>query len=111
MAKWFVIGAAALTMGLGSAASAQQLKGLAPGEVAAFARTRALDLRIVQQAGPEHPHSLVGGMIVSREVAPNATIGLGLGNLYGRRKAGSDVRITGGPRGSRKPAVKFVLRF
>jgi hypothetical protein len=50
-------------------------------------------------------------MLVSREVAPNAMLGLGLANLYGRKKSGSDVRITGGPGRSRKPAVKFVLRF
>jgi len=111
MANWFVIGAAVFATGLGSAASAQQLKGLMPGEIAAVARTRALDLRIAQPLGETRPHPLVAGMIVSREVAPNATLGVGLATLYGRKKSGNDVRITGGPRGSRKPAVRFVLRF
>lgn len=111
MTKWFVIGAAVVAMGCASAAGAQEFKGLAPNEVAAIARTRALDLRISPQAGLPRAHPLVGGMIVSRDVSPNATIGLGLANIYGRKKTGSDVRIAGGPRGSRKPAVKFVLRF
>jgi hypothetical protein len=111
MAKRFVIGAAVLVMGCAGAAGAQEIKGLSPADVAAVARTRALDLRISPQADFPRPHRLVDGMIVNHELAPNATLGLGLANIYGRKKAGSDVRITGGSRGSRKPAVKFVLRF
>ena len=110
MTKWFVIGAAVLIV-WSSAAGAQQLKGLATHDLAAVARTRALDLRISQQGPAAAPQPFAGGMLVSREVAPNAMLGLGLANLYGRKKSGSDVRITGGPGRSRKPAVKFVLRF
>jgi hypothetical protein len=110
MTRWFVIGAA-VSFALGSAAGAQQMKGLAAHDLAAVARTRALDLRISQQGPAVIPRPFAGGMLVSREVAPGATLGLGLANLYGRKKSGSDVRITGGPGRSRKPAVKFVLRF
>ena len=110
MTRWFVIGAA-VSFAWGSAAGAQQMKGLAAHDIGAVARTRALDLRISQQSPAPVPQPFVGGMLVRREVAPNATLGLGLANLYGRRKAGGDVRITGGPGRSRKPAVKFVLRF
>jgi len=110
MTRWFVIGAAVVFV-WSSAAGAQQMKGLAAHDVAAVARTRALDLRISPQYPAPVPQRFMGGMLVSREVAPNAVLGLGLANLYGRRKSGSDVRITGGPGRSRKPAVKFVLRF
>jgi hypothetical protein len=113
MTRWFVIGAA-VSFAWGSAAGAQQLKGLAAhdiADIAAVARTRALDLRISPQNPVPVPQRFVGGMLVSREVAPNAILGLGLANLYSRKKSGSDVRITGGPGRSRKPAVKFVLHF
>ena len=110
MTKWFVIGAA-VSFAWSSTAGAQQLKGLAAHDLAAVARTRALDLRILQQSPAPVPQPFAGGMLVRREVAPNAMLGLGLANLYGRKKSGSDVRITGGPGRSRKPAVKFVLRF
>jgi hypothetical protein len=110
MTRWFVIGAA-VSFAWGSAADAQQMQGLAAHDIAAVARTRALDLRISQQDPVAIPRPFAGGMLVSREVAPNAMLGLGLANLYGRKKSGSDVRITGGSGRSRKPAVKFVLRF
>lgn len=110
MTRWFVIGAAVL-FAWGSAAGAQQMKGLSAHDIGAVARTRALDLRISPQDAVPVPHAFVGGMLVSGEIAPNARLGLGLANLYGRKKSGSDVRITGGPGRSRKPAVKFVLHF
>jgi hypothetical protein len=87
-----------------------QMKGLAPADVASVARTRALDLRLLQQQGYQRPSSLIGGMIAQRDVAPNAFVGVGLARLYGRRKRG-DARITDQPTVGRKPAVTFVLRF
>ena len=66
---------------------------------------RVLDARLME-AG-----RMVSSLIVSQEIAPNATLGIGFGGVYGRKKVGGDVRITGGPRNSRKPAIKFVLRF
>jgi hypothetical protein len=110
MGRWFVIGAA-VSFAWGSAAGAQQMKGLAAHDIAAVARTRALDLRISPQDPLPLPRRFAGGMLVSREVAPNAMLGLGLANLYGRKKSGSDVRISGGPGRSRKPAVTFVMKF
>lgn len=109
MPKWLAVGAA-VSLGWASSAGAQ-LKGLTPAEIAGVARTRALDFRISPQAPVPRWHPLVDGMLVGRNVAPNATLGIGLGNLYGRKKAGADVRITGGPSHSRKPAIKFVMRF
>ena len=109
MLKWLAIGAA-VSVGWASSAGAQ-FKGLTPPEIAGVARTRALDLRIAPQAPVSQWHPLVGGMLVSQEIAPNATLGIGFGGVYGRKKVGGDVRITGGPRNSRKPAIKFVLRF
>lgn len=110
MRQWLAIVGALAALVSESAASAQ-MKGLSPGEVAGVARTRALDLRLVQQPIARPPQLLVGGMIVRQEVAPNATVGIGLAHLYGRKKAGSDLRINGGPGRGRKPAITFVLRF
>ena len=42
--------------------------------------------------------------------APNAFVGVGLANLYGRKKRG-DARIADPPVRSKKPAVTFVLKF
>ncbi|HET7606449.1 MAG TPA: hypothetical protein VFK28_10320 [Sphingomicrobium sp.] len=109
MLRWLVVGAA-VSLGWASPASAQ-LKGLSPAEIAGVARRRALDFRISPQAPVSGWHPLVDGMLVSQNVAPNAKLGIGFGNVYGRKKAGSDVRITGGPHHSRKPAIKFVMRF
>jgi len=109
MLKWLAIGAA-VSVGWASSAGAQ-FKGLTPPEIAGVARSRALDLRITPQAPIPRWHPLVGGMLVSQEIAPNARIGIGFGGLYERKKVGGDLRITGGPRHSRKPAIKFVMRF
>jgi hypothetical protein len=87
------------------------MKGLLPAEIAGVARNRARACRISPQASLPGWHPLVDGMLVSQNVAPNAKLGIGFGNVYGRKKAGPDVRITGGPRHSRKPAIKFVMRF
>ena len=109
MVKWLAVGAV-VSLGWASSAGAQ-LKGLSPAEIAGVARTRALDLRISPLAPVPHWHPLVDGMLVSQDVAPNAKLGIGFGSVYGRKKMGSDVRITGGPRHSHKPALKFVTRF
>jgi hypothetical protein len=109
MLKWLAVGAA-VSLGWAMPASAQ-LKGLSPAEIAGVARTRALDLRISPLASVPHWHPLVDGMLVSQDITPNAKLGIGFGNVYGRKKMGSEVRITGGPRHSHKPALKFVMRF
>ena len=87
-----------------------QMTGLAPGEVAGIARTRALDLRLSQEMGIERPMPLVRGLIVRHEFAPNATVGLGLSNIY-RKKSGSDLSLGERPSRSRKPAITFVFKF
>lgn len=109
MMKWLAVGAV-VSLGWASSAGAQ-FKGLTPAEIAGVARTRALDLRIAPQAPLPSWHPIGGGILLGREIAPNATLGIGFGGNYGRKKVGGDVRITGGPRNSRKPAIKFVMRF
>ena len=102
MTKHFVIGAA-VAFAWGSAASAQQLKGLMPERKVVTPRARTLDLRISTETGMLPPQPFVGGMIVRSEVAPNATLGFGLANL-GRKNSG-------GSGHSRKPAIKFIMHF
>ena len=60
--------------------------------------------------GFDRPLPLVQGMIAQQDLAPNAFVGVGLANLYGRKKRG-DARITDPPVKSKKPAVSFVLKF
>lgn len=109
MRKWFAF-AAALPLFAGTGAQAQ-MKGLTADMVAEVAKTRALDLRLSQELGAQRPLPLVRGMIISRGVAPNALVGLGLANMYTRKKLGSNARGEDRPSRSRKPAVTFVLKF
>lgn len=95
---------------LASTATHAQMKGLIPADVAGVARGHALDLRLAQQQGFDRPMPLVRGMIAQQNFAPDAFVGIGLANLYGRKKRG-DARITDPPVRSRKPAVTFVLKF
>ena len=106
MSKWLVIAAvAALTAS--SAASAQMSARLVPGQ----ATTRALDLRLSQELGIQRPAPLVRGMLVRHDVARNATVGLGLANIYAKRKGSAEWRVGEPTPHSRKPAVTFMLRF
>lgn len=108
MRKWLAF-AAVLPLMSATAAYAQ-MKGLAPADVASVARTQELDLRVSQQQGFERPQMLVQGMLVRQDVAPNAHVGVGLANMYGRKKGGN-FRPGDPPARSRKPAVTFVLKF
>jgi hypothetical protein len=106
MSTWLVIAAvAALTAS--SAASAQMSARLVPGQ----ATTRALDLRLSQELGIQRPAPLVRGMLVRHDVARNATVGLGLANIYAKRKGSAEWRVGEPTPHSRKPAVTFILRF
>ena len=109
MQTWLLIAAA--TQAASAANSGVAMKGLSPIQVGPLATARALDLRLSHEMGDISPVSLISGMIVQRGVAPNAAVGLGLANLYERRKAGFDARDDGRPKRSRKPAVTFVLKF
>ena len=110
MGKWLAV-TAVLTLTVATAAHAQmQMKGLTPIDVANVARNHALDLRISQQQGVARPSALVSGMLVQQGVASNTAIGLGLANMYSRKK-GSSLRIGDPPARSKKPAVSFIMKF
>jgi hypothetical protein len=108
MARWLAI-AAVLPLFAAAGAHAQ-VRPLIPNEIVVIARTHALDWRLAQEQGIERPLPLMRGMLVQRDVAPNAFVGVGLANLYGRKK-GSDPSLGDRPTRSRKPAVTFVMRF
>lgn len=109
MREWLAF---AVVVPLFAATGAQaQMRGLTTDMVADVARTRALDLRLSQELGSQRPLPMVRGMIVTRDVAPNALVGLGLANMYTRKKLGSNARGEDRPSRSRKPAVTFVLKF
>jgi hypothetical protein len=106
MSKWLVI-AVLPALAASTAAAAQMNVRLVPGQ----ATTRALDLRLSQELGVQRPAPLVRGMLVRHDVARNATIGLGLANIYAKRKGSADLRIGEPTPHSRKPAMTFILRF
>ena len=107
MRKW-VSAAAATPLIWAAAAQAQSMKGLMPADVAAVARNRTLDLRLYQQQGDERPSALVRGMLVQQGITANSFVGLGLAEMYGRKKG---AKFGNEPVRSRKPAVTFVMKF
>ena len=109
MREWLAF--AAVIPLLAATGAQAQMKELTTGMVAEVAKTRALDLRLSQELGAQRPVPLVGGMLVSQGVAPNALVGVGLANMYTRKKLGSNARGEDRPSRSRKPAVTFVLKF
>ena len=109
MQSWLLMAAAA--QAASAPAANAGLKGLSPVDIGHAVAARVLDLRLVQQSGGFTTVPLIRGMIVQREVAPNAAIGVGLANLYSRRKMGFEASSDGRPKRSRKPAVTFLIRF
>jgi hypothetical protein len=108
MARWLAIFA---MLPLFAAAGAHaQVRPLIPNEIVVVARSHALDWRLAQEQGIERPLPLMRGMLVQKTVAPNAFLGVGLANLYGRKK-GADSNLGDRPARSRKPAVTFVMKF
>jgi hypothetical protein len=88
-----------------------QLRGLAPVEIGHLATAHSLDFRLRQENPVPGAVPLIRGMLVQHDVAPNAVVGIGMSNLYDRRKSGFDTGDGARPKRSRKPAVTFVLKF
>jgi hypothetical protein len=107
MRKWLVL-AAALPLFTATAAGAQ-MKALSATEVASVSRAHTIDLRIANQQGYDRPMPLMRGMLAQEDVADNAFIGVGLANIYARKKR--SLRADDAPVLSRRPAVTFVLKF
>jgi len=110
MIKWLAIAVVAALAASGGA-HAQTYRDFVPTEVARIATTRALDLRLSQELGVQRPAPLIRGMLFHQDVAPNAIIGIGLANIYAKRKGSSDSRAAEPSPRSRKPAVTFVVKF
>src|SRR3954451_8044918 len=107
MGKWLVV--AAVVLMAGSTGAKAQMKSLSAIDVASVARTRTLDLRLAPQYGTQNHVPLVPSMLLHQDVAPNAAFGLGLANIYAKRRGA--VRPDDAPARSRKPAVTFVMKF
>jgi hypothetical protein len=110
MIKWLAI-AVVPALAASTAATAQMGRGLVAHEVARVATTRALDFRLSQELGVQHSAPLIRGMLVQHDLAPNATVGVGLANIYAKGKASSQWRVGDPAPRSRKPAVTFVFKF
>jgi hypothetical protein len=108
MVRWLVVAAG---FGLLASTGAQaQMKGLGGVAIAEVAKNRALDLRISPQADYSTSLHVAPSMLVHQDLTPNTAIGLGLANMYERRRTG-DSRPGDRAVRSRKPAVTFVMKF
>jgi hypothetical protein len=105
------LAAAGIVASTATAPAQAQMRGLAPSVIANVARAHTIDLRLSQQQGATGPVPLIRGMVVQQDVGTNAFVGVGLANIYGRARSGSNQRISDRPARSRKPAVTFVLKF
>lgn len=105
MVSWLLMAA----LQAASVANTAGIKGLAPIEHVATAH--ALDFRLKQESTMPGPVPVVRGLIVQHGLAPNAAVGLGLSNLYEKRKSAFEGGAGATPKRSRKPAVTFVLKF
>lgn len=108
MHGWLAVAAASWLL-ISSGAHAQ-MKGLGAIEIAEVAKNHALDLRIPEQPIPPSHMPLVQGMLVHQQIAPDALVGLGLANVYAKRRGG-ELRPGERTVRSHKPAVTFVFKF
>jgi hypothetical protein len=106
MSKWLAI-AVVPALVAASAASAQSSGRF----IAGHATSRALDLRLLEESGTVRPAPLIRGMIVRQQIAPNAAFGLGLANIYTKRKGSAEWRVGEPAPHSRRPAITFMLKF
>ena len=89
-----------------------QVRGLPVSNGAHARRPSDLDVTLL-----EHPEfkaatpSLADGMITRREVSTNAFVGMGLVDMNGRARDGSDMRADVPRVISTNPAVAFVVKF
>ncbi len=74
-------------------------------------RLPGFNLRIVEDPvfAPTPVHN--SGMIAQTPVAPNASIGIGLLKASPRKPGSGEFRQENGAQGSRKAAIRFVLKF
>jgi hypothetical protein len=104
MTRWLAV-AAGMWL-LGSSGAQAQMKGLGALDIADVAKNRTLDLRIAPQTGWSSSPHVAPSMLVHQDLARNAAVGLGLANMYQKRRGGADQPVR-----SRKPAVTFVMHF
>ncbi len=106
MSKWLVL-AAGSALAAATGAGAQMNEQFVAGQAA----TRALDFRLSQELGNTRPAPLIRSLLLRHQLAPNAAMGVGLANIYARRKGSAEWRVGDPTPHSRKPAVTFVLKF
>ena len=74
-------------------------------------RPRGFNFRLIEDPvfapGPTHN----SGMVAQTPVAPNAMLGVGLLKVAPRKPGSGEFRQETGPTGSRKAAVRFVVKF
>ena len=109
MLTWLLV--AAVLPATAAPSAAITITDIVPVETAHVATAHALDLRLQQEMGVPRSAPLLRGMILQKGLAPNAFVGVGMSNLYDRKKAGFDARDDLRPKRSKRPAVTFVFKF
>jgi hypothetical protein len=108
MVRWLT---AAAVVWLSASSGAQaQMKALGAVEIAEAAKNHTLDFRISKEPVGPTGLPLSPSMLVHQDLAPGAAVGLGLAQIYERRRRG-DTRAGQGVVRSRAPAVSFELKF
>lgn len=87
-----------------------QMKGLGAIGLAQTVRNRALDFRVSKDSFGAPPLPLSVDMLVHKDIGANAAMGVGLANMY-QRKRGPNFRPDDPLVRSRKPAVSVVVKF
>lgn len=104
----------AIVLGIALAETAHAGPQAGPGLLTGEARPHAkptLNFRLVSDSefdpGPVHN----SGMVAQSQIAPNATVGIGLLKAAPKQPGSGDWKLDNGVRHSRKAAVSFRLRF
>jgi hypothetical protein len=70
-----------------------------------------VSFRLVQDRVSDPSPIHISGMIASKQVARNATLGVGLFKMSPKKLGSGDWRLDGGAPKSRKAAVSFIMKF
>lgn len=88
-----------------------QVKGLTASNGAHARRPSDLDVNLLEHPEFKVSTPLADGMITRREVSSSAFVGMGLVDMNGRARDGSDMRADVPRVISTNPAVTFVVKF
>lgn len=76
------------------------------------AKDPIIAVRLTERIARDGPNRRERGILIGQDIAPNATLGLGLLKLKSQKSSLSpDPTVDGSVRGSRKAAVRLMIKF